>query len=100
MRVLKIEIDCGEKTCASEPGVLCRFLRARIDGSRPICYLFGVPLYDEDGSILGWLQRCDECKEMEIGEHYCPHRDERCDPACTEWPDALCPDGPGGEEEE
>lgn len=24
----------------------------------------------------------------------CPHRDETCDPACREWPDAYCPDGP------
>jgi len=27
-------------------------------------------------------------------DNYCPHRDDKCDPKCSEWPEAHCPDGP------
>jgi hypothetical protein len=63
MPILKIEIWCGEKTCASDPGVFCRFLGASHFGTRPECMLFpsaesaSTRLYEKDG----WVRRCKAC---------------------------------------
>ena len=56
-----IEIECGEKTCASEPGKLCRFVWSMKFGSYLVCAAFGAKLFDDQGDGLGWLLRCDEC---------------------------------------
>lgn len=66
MPVLKIEICCGEKTCAREPGRFCRFLGASHFGTRPECLLFPseashTPLKEKDG----WVQRCEACLETQ-----------------------------------
>jgi len=52
---ITFEIECGEITCASEPGKFCQFLRAQLNGSCS-CYLFGK-LWDTDG----WVQRHFDC---------------------------------------
>ena len=65
MRTLKINVRCGEKTCAEAPGRFCRFFGARIDGSQPGCALFGAPLFDENGGVEGWIQRCFDCLEAD-----------------------------------
>lgn len=63
--VIKLEIECGETTCASEPGKFCRFVGAMRFGTIPICLLFPdresphTRLEDKDG----WLQRCPQCME-------------------------------------
>lgn len=61
---IRIEFECGETTCASEPGKFCRFLRVGWQGES-ICDLFhdnGGPtkLFDEGG----WVQRCSECMKL------------------------------------
>jgi hypothetical protein len=61
-RKLEIEVECGETTCASEPGKFCRYARWKLDGSNPNCAMFGRNLYvGRDG----WVQRCDECLSAE-----------------------------------
>ena len=68
MKAIVIEIDCGEKTCASSPGNFCQFFRQRIDGSEPRCCLFGKLLFDDKKAITGWLMRLPECLAIEIKE--------------------------------
>jgi len=67
--IVQFEIDCGEKTCASEPGKFCEFLGTQRFGTIPLCLLFpqsnpepgtsasATPLKDRGG----WLQRCEAC---------------------------------------
>ena len=54
-----IQFECGETTCASEPGKFCRFLRTELCGTKWMCNAFEEPLREdlEDG----WLQRCSQC---------------------------------------
>ena len=58
-----IQFTHGTKTCASEPGVFCRWVGGTHFGTVAVCLLFGDKLYDEDG----WLQRCPQCIK-EFGE--------------------------------
>lgn len=51
---LVFEIECGEKTCASQKGNFCRFFRGLNS-----CYLFGS-LFDKNG----WVQRHEDCLRM------------------------------------
>ena len=50
-------IECGETTCASEPGRFCGQFGSRRFGQVPHCMLFGVDL----GELDGWVARCAEC---------------------------------------
>lgn len=63
MPTLTIEIKCGEKTCASEPGVFCRFVRG-IKFSYWKCSLFDCALAEDEPN--GWLQRCLACLEAQV----------------------------------
>jgi hypothetical protein len=63
-RNITMSINCGEKTCASEPGEFCKYAISRVDGFNPTCRLFEKPLKDE-GEPTGWLKRCKECMESE-----------------------------------
>jgi hypothetical protein len=64
-RGIILEIECGETTCASEPGRFCRFLGRQKFGSISVCMLFPDPdgqgsdttLRDQDG----WIRRCPAC---------------------------------------
>jgi hypothetical protein len=62
-QTLKIEIECGEKTCASEPGKFCFYFGRVKFGQVPTCCLFPsvdqpwIRLEDKDG----WVQRCEVC---------------------------------------
>ena len=72
-RTLKIEIDCGDNLCASEPGKFCEYLGSRRYGTTPVCMLFpqadpnphnvggATDLHD----VGGWVQRCDACLAAE-----------------------------------
>ena len=69
MKIIKLELNCGEKTCASSPGNFCRFARSSVDGFLPRCTLFGERLFDETGtSVMGWLQRLPKCLQAEEEE--------------------------------
>lgn len=63
---LKIEIRCGEKTCASEPRKFCNFFGTRHFGQKSCCLLYtdhGSPLElfeNEDG----WISRCQPCLDQ------------------------------------
>ena len=64
MKTIKIEIDCGENTCASVPGKFCKFLGSMRFGTINVCMLFNdetshTVLEDKDG----WIQRCPKCIE-------------------------------------
>ena len=72
---ITITTECGEKTCAAKPGKFCRFVRTNYFGTKPICNLYGVYLWDEDG----WLIRCEECLKENKGEK------------SHEWTGDVCP---------
>jgi hypothetical protein len=62
-----INIECGENTCASEPGKFCKYTGAKAFGTIPFCLLFQENLEATTGTNgehgMGWLQRCNSCKE-------------------------------------
>jgi hypothetical protein len=55
-----ITFESGERTCASEPGKFCEFVRTRYFGQKFYCALDESKLYDENG----WLARSKKCMEM------------------------------------
>lgn len=61
---LDLTIECGQDTCASEPGEFCQFTTTRPGsfGRKAYCRLFFTDLYDKDG----WLQRCSACKKLNV----------------------------------
>ena len=61
MRTLSIPINCGEKTCASAPGVFCKQIRTLKYGQIWICNIFEKELEIKNG----WTQRCDQCLQHE-----------------------------------
>jgi hypothetical protein len=54
---IPIKIECGEKTCASEPGKFCNMLTLNVHGGGD-CHLFGR-VFDE----YGWVMRHKKCIE-------------------------------------
>lgn len=72
---IEINIECGENTCASEPGKFCEYAGSMKFGSIPVCMLFNGQ--DRSGgtsqTILeekdGWVQRCPACKEHSTNEN-------------------------------
>jgi len=71
-RVLEIPIQCGDTTCASEPGKFCPQLRTARFGSTFTCKLFSEQEYKEKWEELpeknGWIQRHPDCVKMERKE--------------------------------
>jgi hypothetical protein len=57
---LTFEIECGEKSCASEPGKFCQFANLAMAG-KDSCYFFGLIFYDKPH---GWLQRHPDCLKL------------------------------------
>lgn len=47
--IIPIKIECGEKTCASEPGKFCNMLTLSMTGGGT-CHLFGR-VFEERGCI-------------------------------------------------
>jgi hypothetical protein len=52
-----MKIECGEETCASEPGKFCHLFRGSL-GGKDTCFLFGN-LYEG----YGWIRRHPQCIE-------------------------------------
>lgn len=69
-RKLMLEIECGDKTCASEPGVFCDKIYQQPKLKWPqipmswCCRLFNVELSED--KPCGWLQRCQACLDAEV----------------------------------
>jgi hypothetical protein len=72
MAEIKINLNCGEKTCASvdangKATGFCQFVGVRRFGTEHVCRLF--PTEDDSFTPLeesgGWLQRCSECISLE-----------------------------------
>jgi len=66
--VHNVQFTSGAITCASEPGVFCRFVYTKNFGTKYICHLFDdMPLFEhETGPHKHWLARCIPCmKEYE-----------------------------------
>lgn len=61
-RRIQLEINCGDFTCASEPGKFCKCLGTSKFGQLSKCNLFDGNLEEEEG----WLQRCQECLDSEV----------------------------------
>ena len=64
---LEFNIECGETTCASAPGVFCSFMGVKNFGCIPVCMLFQETLEvsdTSDGPGTGWTQRCNTCKKF------------------------------------
>ena len=62
MRQLSIYVDCGDTTCASEPGKFCAYAMSSRFGTIWHCGLFKMAQLNTskpDGD--GWLLRCDAC---------------------------------------
>lgn len=57
-KILKLEIECGEKTCASSKGKFCNFFRYHPVSGNGYCPLFGS-LQEKKG----WVQRHEKCIE-------------------------------------
>jgi hypothetical protein len=53
---LILDIDCGEKTCASSKGNFCQFFKSNLR-NQCVCHIFGVVYPDESG----WVQRHPDC---------------------------------------
>lgn len=68
-KVLEIPIQCGETTCAYEPGKFCPQLRVSSFGRDYSCKLFSEQGYKGRWDNLeeknGWLQRHPECLKLE-----------------------------------
>ena len=68
-KILNIEIDCGDKTCASKVGKFCKFVGHKKFGQISLCILFPDSKTDEIYTILededGWIQRCQACLDIE-----------------------------------
>jgi len=66
-KTLFIEIECGEKTCASESGKFCPFMSTRRYGTEWVCALFPTEImfFTDLEEKEGWIQRCDECLATE-----------------------------------
>jgi len=61
----RMRVQCGEKTCAREPGKFCQFLYAKKNGG-PLCGLFNQNLLEiQKGDKTGWTRRCDPCYNAE-----------------------------------
>jgi len=80
-RTLKIKIECGETTCASEKGQFCAHCLSQRFGTEHFCNLFSpydtgggkfrsrAPLeVHGEGPRAGWLARLPECVEAEKAE--------------------------------
>lgn len=71
-KTLQLHIDCGERTCSSEPGKFCIFVRTRMFGTIHFCSIWHdmdyrgrpTPLEEADGRLL----RCAACLAAEPGQ--------------------------------
>jgi len=68
-KLLKLSINCGETTCASEPGKFCKYLFTRKFGTLIYCQIFSE--IDDRGKpfslelVDGWTRRHSLCLQHE-----------------------------------
>jgi hypothetical protein len=78
MKILEIPIECGEMTCASEPGKFCPYVMTQRWGQDWYCQLFSdtlkkftsadcrrASLSTTKPGEQGWLKRHPKCLELE-----------------------------------
>ena len=69
MKSILFDINCGEKTCASEPGKFCKWVRTRKFGAIYFCHLWHAEdIHGKQQSLEekdGWLMRRPECLNAE-----------------------------------
>ncbi|GAG79004.1 unnamed protein product, partial [marine sediment metagenome] len=62
---IKFEIECGEKTCAVEPGKFCEYTRVPANGNAYCAMLSSPGKFDrkllQESEPRGWLMRHKEC---------------------------------------
>ena len=67
---IKIQIECGETTCASSPSNFCKFVGVKNFGIVYVCLLFPDELnntaYTKLKDVDGWLKRHEKC--IQCGE--------------------------------
>jgi hypothetical protein len=74
-RHLRLPLNCGDKTCASEPGKFCKFMLTRHFGQDFYCQIFGpVDMRGRPESLpqsgpYGWTLRWPECIAAEETDH-------------------------------
>ena len=62
MVTISVEFECGETTCAKEPGEFCRFFGTTHFGQVAVCTLFNC---ESLSMVEGWTRRCKQCLELE-----------------------------------
>jgi hypothetical protein len=70
-RQLRIDIECGEESCASKPGKFCQYVVVTRMGSCFHCQLFSKMGEGKHGleqlkEKKGWLQRHPDCLGSEM----------------------------------
>ena len=68
IKTLVFPIECGEKTCATEPGKFCNFLALNLKGEG-LCYFFGRVEEALEGPYKGWIMRHNMCYMHEDISH-------------------------------
>lgn len=75
LKILQLEINCGETTCASKPGVFCKYLTTSRFGQQFNCQLFSevddrgrlIELKEhQSGNLKGWIARHSNCLKYEL----------------------------------
>ena len=72
-KTLLIQVNCGEKTCYSEPGKPCQWLRVSKFGTLWSCQIYSEYNFPMDGKMYpdpleekdGWIQRHPKCLSAE-----------------------------------
>lgn len=60
-KIIQLEIDCGERTCASEPEKFCKYFWYSITKDWIcVCRIFGSLVVDD-----GWALRHPYCRKAE-----------------------------------
>lgn len=81
LKILKLEIDCGETTCATEPGKFCKYFLTSRFGQAFHCQLFSETTdrgsleelkEHQSGKFKGWISRHKDCMNKCIIDNTVP----------------------------
>ena len=62
-------IECGENTCATDPGKFCKYMHLLLTGDKARCLLFGDLLETSEPGGRGWMLRCNQCMTLAQESH-------------------------------